>query len=107
MSLDITLVETKPTDVFEINITHNLIDMAKEADLYTAMWRPGELGITKAKELIPLLDKGLDTLLAVSERFQKLNPDNSWGDYWGFVRCVRRYLAACKDHPEATIRVCK
>lgn len=106
MSLDITLVETKPTDVFELNITHNLIAMAEEANLYHALWTPEKLGITKAKELIPLLDHGLITLTD-SERFQMINPDNGWSDYWGFVRCVRRYLAACKAHPEATIRVCR
>lgn len=105
MSLDVTLVKLQPTEVFDFNITHNLTPMAEAAGLYKAMWRPEELGVKLAGDLIPILAQGLLLLADHPEKFKALNPENGWGDYQGLVLCVRRYLAACKDHPDATISV--
>jgi len=107
MSLDVALVKLQPAEVFDFNITHNLTPMAEAAGLYKAMWRPEELGIKLAGDLIPILAQGLLLLEDHPEKFIALNPENGWGDYEGFFRCVRRYLAACKDHPDAEIRVCR
>ena len=107
MSLDVTLIETKSEDVFEFNITHNLTEMAKAAGLYSAMWRPEEFGLETASHLIPLLEAGLNRLMAKPERFKKLNPENGFGSYEGLLRTVRRYLAACKDHPDAKVWACR
>lgn len=91
--------------VFEQNITHNLGKMASAAGVYEAMWRPEEIGITRAKELIEPLTKGLETLKAEPDKFKVHNPSNGWGDYDGLVRFVAVYLDACKQYPEAMIRV--
>lgn len=105
MSLDVHLMETKPCDVYWANITHNLTKMANEAGLYKALWRPDEIGVTTAKELIPLLKEGLERLEADPEKFKAFNPSNGWGSYEDLVEFVRDYLKACKESPDATVRV--
>lgn len=105
MSLDVSLEVTKPTEVYSRNITHNLGAMAKKAEIYYAMWRPEEIGVTTAAQLIPLLEKGLRLLLAHPDEFTPLNPENGWGDYEGLVNFACSYLAACRENPDATVRV--
>jgi len=105
MSLDVSLLERRPVEVYSANITHNLGRMAKEAGIYMHLWRPDELGITKAHQLIEPLRKGLDVLKAEPDRFKALNPPNGWGSYDGLVRFVEGYLAACIAKPEATVDV--
>jgi hypothetical protein len=93
--------------VFSANITHNLTGMAASADLYHALWRPQELGITKAGGLIPCLEMGLERLLSDPERYKRYNPPNGWGSYEGLVGFVIKYLAACREHPEADVGACR
>lgn len=91
--------------VYDANITHNLNKMASEAGLYEPLWRPGEVGITKAEQLIEPLTIGLGKLKADPAKFMKLNPSNGWGSYEGLVRFVEAYLSACHDWPNANVRV--
>lgn len=105
MSLDVYLTAMRPVDVYEANITHNLDDMAEEAGIYKHLWRPEELGITKACELIQPLRDGLALMVSDPPRFQKHNAPNGWGLYEHFVPFVRKYLAACEEYPDATVRV--
>ena len=105
MSLDVSLTEVRPCEVFSQNITHNMTEMAEEAGIYKHLWYPEELGITKARELIEPLTAGLIRLQSNPRRFKKFNPRNGWGDYEGFVRRVKNYLQACIDNPEATVTV--
>lgn len=107
MSLDVYLEKMVLSDVFSNNITHNLTTMAREAGIYECMWRPEELGITHARQMIPLLEAGLTKLLADPEHYEKFNPANGWGDYRGLVSFVRDYIDACKEHPDATVRACR
>ena len=106
MSLDVYLVVTKPTEVYESNITHNLNLMAREVseDFYKTLWRPEELNLTTAEQLIPMLTAGLNTLLSDPERFKKFNPSNGWGSYERLVEFVDHYLHACKETPNAEVR---
>ena len=124
MSLDVTLIEghEEPTTrwcdycgvehqcapelvVYDANITHNLNRMAKEAGIYEACWRPEEIGATHARDLIPLLRRGLRKLVEDPEHFKQFNASNGWGLYEHFVTWVSEYLRACEEHPYATIRV--
>ena len=41
------------------NITHNLGEMAASAGIYLCIWRPEELNISEAKDLIAPLHKGI------------------------------------------------
>jgi hypothetical protein len=103
MSLSVYLTKTMPCQVYQSNITHNLNAMAEEAGIYKHLWRPEEIGITNAEELIQPLQAGLDLLLSDPTRFEKHNPLNGWGSYAGFVGFVQGYLKACKKHPDATV----
>lgn len=92
-------------EVFSVNITHNLNKMAGEAGIYEAMWRPDEVGHTIARHVIVPLSLGLVRLLDEPDRFRAFNPENGWGDYDGLVETVTSYLAACVEHPDATIEI--
>jgi hypothetical protein len=105
MSLSVSLTAIRPTCVFDYNITHNLNTMAMEAGIYQYLWRPEEIGITKAGQLIPLLTVGLGVLERDPEHFKKFNPENGWGTYEGLVEFVRSYLEACKENPDAEIYI--
>jgi hypothetical protein len=92
-------------DVYSANITHNLGKMAEEAGIYECLWRPEEVGITQAKQLIEPLTHGLRALKNDPDRFMPLNPPNGWGDYAGLTSFVSKYLLACMKYPEATVDV--
>ncbi len=99
----VTLPETN--QVYWRNITHNLGEMAKAATLYEYLWRPDEIGVTRAKQLIEPLTKGLALLKCSPDTFQAYNPPNGWGTYEVLIEFVADYLRACKQYPESTIRV--
>jgi hypothetical protein len=91
--------------VYTSNITHNLGKMADEAGIYQHLWRPEEIGITKASELIYPLTEGLAKLKADPEHFKQFNAANGWGLYEHFVPFVEEYLKACIENPESEIEV--
>lgn len=101
-----TLTEEDET-VYDANITHNLGKMADEAGIYEALWRPDEIGKSKASEIVELLEKGLADLKKRPEHFEKFNSPNGWGMYEHFVHFVEKYLEACKQYPDAIIEVSK
>jgi hypothetical protein len=112
MSLDIDLMVTKPTSVWDWNITHNLGEMAAEVivdeekslTLYDILWRPDENGLVLAKEISDYLDLGWNILLSDPEKYKTYNPENGWGSYDGLCNFVYNYRNACWDHPDAVIR---
>ncbi len=105
MSLDFYLEERVLTDVFSANITHNLVNMAQEAGVYDALWRPERIGErVQAHQIIPILEAGLADLKARPKHFEQFNASNGWGLYEHFVPFVEECLAACKAHPEAQVR---
>ena len=103
MSLDVYLTVPGTVTVYSANITHNLNRMALEAGIYKELWRPEELGITTARQLIEPLEKGLALLKADPARFEAYNAPNGWGLYEHFVPFVEKFLAACREHPDATV----
>lgn len=90
-------------ELYSANITHNLNKMATEAGIYQHLWRPEELGITTARELIKPLTDGIELLESDPERFKRFDSLNGWGLYENFVPFVRGYLDACKDYPDADV----
>ena len=92
-------------EVYSSNITHNLGKMADVAGIYEALWRPEEIGINKARQLIEPLTAGLAALKADPAKFRAHNPPNGWGTYEGFVLFVEKYLAACREYPDADVSV--
>ena len=92
-------------NVYHANVTHNLGQMAREAGIYECLWRPDEIGVTKATQLIDTLRDGLKRLQDDQERFKSMNPVNGWGTYEGLVAFVGKYVAACVEWPHAEVRV--
>ena len=92
-------------EVYSDNITHNLTKMASEVGIYKYLWRPEELDITTALQLVIPLSAGLGLLEGNPEKWKKFNPSNGWGTYKGLVRFVRDYWQACKRYPDAVIHV--
>lgn len=105
MSLDVYLTVTSPHEVYTSNITHNLGAMAEEAGIYQHLWRPEELNITKATQLVEPLAAAVALMKTDPDRFKKHNAKNGWGLYEHFVPFVEQYLAACREHPEADVRI--
>jgi hypothetical protein len=105
MSLDVSLYMGDENCVFEANITHNLVRMADEAGLYDACWHPEIISAVQAKDIIPVLEKGLADLKSRPEYFKVFDAPNRWGRYVDFIPWVESYLAACKENPDAEIRV--
>jgi len=100
-----TELENDDEEAYWGNITHNLNTMAGEADLYYPLWRPEEIDIEYARQLIEPLRDGLALLKSDPERFKEFNPENGWGNYDGLVSFVENYLRACEEYPDAKIRV--
>jgi len=75
------------------------------AGIYKHLWRPEEIGITKARQLIEPLSIGVALMKREPQRFIALNPSNGWGSYDGFVPWIERYIAACCEFPEAEVSV--
>jgi hypothetical protein len=92
------------TTLFSCNITHNLGRMARAAGIYEFLWRPEEVSVTRAAQLIEPLRAGLRRLAVDPDRFRQFNPANGWGNYEGLVDFVGRYLTACEHWPEALVR---
>ena len=105
MSLDVSINKYQLSEVFTANITHNLNVMADHAGVYKYLWRPDELGITKAYQLIPHLEKGLRELQENPEKYKEYDSPNGWGKYENLILFVMNYLEACKLNPEGIIEV--
>jgi hypothetical protein len=111
MSLDVYLYPPKcphcgrSDERFCAGVTHNLRTMAIKARIYKPVWRPEEVGITKAKQLQEPLAKAIARLRKRPDVYKKYNPPNGWGDYEGFVAFLEEYLAATQAMPEATVEV--
>jgi hypothetical protein len=99
--------KTKREELFSANITHNLNNMASAAGIYEYIWRPSEVGVEKAQNLIEPLTRGLETLRNEEDIMKAYNPTNGWGSYETLVNLVENYLEACKQYPDATVEVCR
>ena len=111
MSLDVSLEGVHCShcnrggeDVYHANITHNLGGMAEAAGIYKALWRPEEIGITHAKQLIEPLRAGVVWLREHETEARKHDAPNGWGLYEHFLPFVEKYLEACIANPETLVR---
>lgn len=111
MSLDVTLHPNKcphcgrSDEGYWANITHNLSRMADEAGIGDHLWRPEEIGITKAEQLIEPLTEGLKRMRADPSHFRTFDASNGWGTYDDFIPWIQEYLNACIKYPDAEISV--
>lgn len=92
-------------EVYDCNITHNLALMADACGIYKELWRPDEIDITKANQLIIPLTEGLKKLKDNPVYYKTFDSSNGWGLYIHFVPFVERYLNACIENPDSEIYV--
>lgn len=97
--------KVKEKYMFAFNITHNLGTMADACGIYTALWRPDENGYTYAKDIIKILEDGFQELQSNPEKYRPFSAKNGWGTYEQFLPQVKAVLDACKEYPDAIIRV--
>lgn len=95
---------TQSEEFYWSNITHNLNKMAKEAEIYEILWRPDEVPIMYARDIIKPLHAGIELMKTDPERFKLLSAPNGWGTYEQFIPWLEKLLAACEEHPEALVR---
>lgn len=118
MSLDVSLYDVNYLEcdcgkrheilgecVYDANITHNLNTMADRAGIYKHLWRPEEINITKAKELIKPIQKGLDDMKKRPEYYKRFDSPNKWGTYKDFIPWIEDYLEACIKYPNSDIHI--
>ena len=118
-----TLIEDDE-EVYSANITHNLGDMAQEAGIYEALWRPYRLvdgyietdnyddelqfeqkQVIKAFDITNVIEKGLADMKARPDYFKKFDSPNGWGLYQNFIPFIEKYLDALKEYPDAIVSV--
>lgn len=77
--------------------------MAKAVGLYEVLWKPEEVGITTASQMIAPLEKAIDELVANPDKYKVFNPPNEYGSYEDFVSFCRLALDNCRKYPDAVI----
>jgi len=92
-----------PLDIDTINITHNLVPMAKAAGLYEVVWRPDELASRQLRDLRPALLAGIDRMVEHAEKLKQLAPSNGWGTYESFMRALHQLLWVANTYPLAYV----
>lgn len=101
-------VESSTRRVFEYNLTHNLCEMAKQVSigdhtLYQYLWRPDEIGVVLAKQMIDPLTLAVDVLRRDRSKLEGFNPPNGWGNFEHLLEGVELYLSASINNPETVI----
>lgn len=97
-------IPAEQEELYWANITHNLSAMADQCGIYKHLWRPEEIDIKKASQLIEPLKEAVIKLKENPDQYKLLNPKNKWGSYEGFLLFVEAYLKACIDFPNASVR---
>ena len=107
MSLDIfarySFKEESDT-LFDLNITHNLATMAKEAGFYEELWHL--YGINCCKELAPIIRNGIEELKTNPEKYKRFSAENGWGTYEQFLPWLEELLQNLEKFPNAHLITC-
>jgi hypothetical protein len=116
-------LEPQRESLYWANITHNLGKMANEAGIYEALWRPYQLkegynipeddhdaeydfeenNPVRGYEIIPVIEKGLEDMIARPAHYKTFDSPNGWGLYKNFVPFIEKYLEALKEYPESFV----
>jgi len=112
MSLDIGLYVEVDTggkepyfvSLFSANYTGNVCPMWTKAGVYEALYDSDGV---EASAIIPILDEGIQHMLAHPVEYRKLNPPNGWGNYEGALKFLQNLVSACYEHPKTLIGVWK
>lgn len=98
MSVDIWFVQDD-MEVWESNITSNILPQAKEAGVAEVIFNPQG----RPLDFVEPLSKGISIIESDPSRFQALVPENKWGKTSDFLRFLKDFLEACKSFPNAEV----
>ena len=84
------------------NITHNVYRMWRLVGVYSALYESED---KLARDVLPALRKGVETMRAMLDDCRKLNPENGWGNADGALRWLEEWTASCEKYPNARIEV--
>lgn len=104
MSLDFSIVAIAGTNVMDLNITHNIANMWREAGCYDALYNSEG---KKASEIVETLRKAVVDMQVFPEKYKNLNSPNGWGTYENALPFLRKILRACEEHPDGEIHISK
>jgi hypothetical protein len=77
--------------------------MAEAVGLYKVLWRPEEIGIITASQMIPFLERGVKKLDDNPEKYKAFNTPNGFGSYEDSVGFCKSALRNCREYPDAVI----
>ena len=104
MSIDFSLEQLEPVEVFSSNMTHNVCAMWIEAGCFDALYNSEG---KHAKDVVNELTSGYKKMSLAPNIYKKLNPSNGWGDYDTALVWLKELIDACDAYPEAIVRICK
>ena len=96
-------LEADPITMYEADLTANLRRMSEAAGLLAPIWQPHHLGIVRAADLAPHLEKGLAALQERPEHFRGFQHPSGWGTYENLVSFCSDTLTACNNFPFAQV----
>lgn len=89
-------------ELLDMNITHNVAPMWREAGCYEALYKSeGDL----AKDHVDAVSKAVLFMLADREKYEEMNPSNGWGDYEGALKWLQEVRNAMERYPLSRIHV--
>lgn len=102
MSLEIYLEEVKPVNVYEANITNNLVKMADVLGVYDIIWAAD--GEMIGDEMIKPLAIAIHKLKDEPYYYDQYEAPNEWGTVSQFTKFLEQLLEACIEHPNSIVK---
>lgn len=102
MSLDISLETFGWHQITSANITHNIVPMWEKAGVYEVLYNSAG---KRAKDVLPILRKGLLHMSTNAGEYLPLNPPNGWGDYYSALAWLKQLCDTFSNNPDATITI--
>lgn len=90
--------------VFERNITHNVVRMWDKAGVYDALYMSDG---KRCGDYLPALEGGVDSFHRYFAEYEDLNPANGWGSAQAALEFLVALLVAVREHPDGYFRVSK
>lgn len=103
MSLDLSIAPNsckhcgKGDDALKFNYTYNVSQMWYE--VYPEDEGMVQIDGMTGREAAPKIQKAIWEMESKKKFMKKLEPDNGWGSYEGFLQFLNKVLEACKECP--------
>lgn len=96
---DLEMPPVEVQEVFTVNITHNLTEMASAVNIYNGLWRPNYTFDKITPELLSKIEAGHRELYRNPEKYRKYDASNGWGTYDDFLPVVAKIMYALHEYP--------